>query len=211
MTTMTRAGTPVDVAVLTVSDSRTPETDRSGDTIVDRLTQAGHRLADRKLCKDDFHTIRETIAAWVADPKIEFVIVTGGTGVTQRDVTPDAVRSLFTKPIPGFGELFRWLSYAEIGTSTIQSRADAGVCGDTIVFLLPGSTGACLLGMEKIILPQLDLNHQPCNLVELLPRIKQEHPPGEGAECSLDHVPLPAGPGEPVRSAKDAEYDQWAG
>jgi hypothetical protein len=111
----------------------------------------------------------------------------------------------------GFGELFRWLSYAEIGTSTIQSRADAGVCGDTIVFLLPGSTGACLLGMEKIILPQLDLNHQPCNLVELLPRIKQEHPPGEGAECSLDHVPLPAGPGEPVRSAKDAEYDQWAG
>jgi molybdenum cofactor biosynthesis protein B len=208
---MTRAGTPVDVAVLTVSDSRTPETDRSGDTIVDWLTQAGHRLADRKLCKDDFHTIRETIAAWVADPKIEFVIVTGGTGVTQRDVTPDAVRSLFTKPIPGFGELFRWLSYAEIGTSTIQSRADAGVCGDTIVFLLPGSTGACLLGMEKIILPQLDLNHQPCNLVELLPRIKQEHPPGEGAECSLDHVPLPAGPGEPVRSAKDAEYDQWAG
>ena len=211
MTAMTRAGTPVDVAVLTVSDSRTPETDRSGDTIVDRLTQAGHRLADRTLCKDDFHTIRETIALWVADSKIEFVIVTGGTGVTQRDVTPDAVRSLFTKPIPGFGELFRWLSYAEIGTSTIQSRADAGVCGDTIVFLLPGSTGACLLGMEKIILPQLDLNHQPCNLVELLPRIKQEHPPGEGAECSLDHVPLPAGPSEPVRSAKDAEYDQWAG
>ena len=211
MTAMTRAGTPVDVAVLTVSDSRTPETDRSGDTIVDRLTQAGHRLADRTLCKDDCHTIRETIAAWVADPKVEFVIVTGGTGVTQRDVTPDAVRSLFTKPIPGFGELFRWLSYAEIGTSTIQSRADAGVCGDTIVFLLPGSTGACLLGMEKIILPQLDLNHQPCNLVELLPRIKQEHPPGEGAECSLDHVPLPAGPSEPVRSAKDAEYDQWAG
>ncbi|HNA27026.1 MAG TPA: hypothetical protein PLI01_09505, partial [Nitrospira sp.] len=101
-------------------------------------------------------------------------------------------------------ELFRWLSHAEIGTSTIQSRADAGVCGDTIVFLLPGSTGACLLGMEKIILPQLDLNHQPCNLVELLPRIKQEHPPGEGAECSLDHVPLPAGPSEAVRSAKDA-------
>lgn len=211
MTAMTRAGTPVDVAVLTVSDSRTPETDRSGDTIVDRLTQAGHRLVDRKLCKDDFHTIRETIAAWVADPRVEFVIVTGGTGVTQRDVTPDAVRSLFTKPIPGFGELFRWLSYAEIGTSTIQSRADAGVCGDTIVFLLPGSTGACLLGMEKIILPQLDLNHQPCNLVELLPRIKQEHPPGEGAECSFDQVPLPAGPGEPVRSAEDAEYDQWAG
>lgn len=177
MTGITKAGAPVAVAVLTVSDSRTLAQDRSGDTIVDRLTQAGHRLADRQLCKDDFETIRKTIAAWVADPAVDFVIVTGGTGVTQRDVTPDAVRSLFTKPIPGFGELFRWLSYAEIGTSTIQSRADAGVCGDTIVFLLPGSTGACRLGMEKIILPQLDLNHRPCNLTELLPRVKQELPP----------------------------------
>lgn len=175
--TITRVAVPVDVAVLTVSDSRTLEQDRSGDTIVDRLTRAGHRLADRRLCKDDFHTIRETIAAWVADPKVDFVIVTGGTGVTQRDVTPDAVRSLFTKPIPGFGELFRWLSYAEIGTSTIQSRADAGVCGDTIVFLLPGSPGACRLGMEQIILPQLDLNHRPCNLVELLPRVRHEQEP----------------------------------
>ncbi len=170
----TKAGAPVSVAVLTVSDTRTPETDTSGNTIVDRLTQAGHRIADRKMCKDDFQAIRDTIAAWVADPKVEFVIV---TGVTQRDVTPDAVRSLFTKPIPGFGELFRWLSYSEIGTSTIQSRADAGVCGDTIVFLLPGSTGACRLGMEKIILPQLDLHHRPCNLAELLPRVKQELPP----------------------------------
>lgn len=173
----TQAGAAVSVAVLTVSDTRTPETDMSGNTIVERLTQAGHRIADRTLCKDDFQTILDTIAAWVADPKVEFVIVTGGTGVTQRDVTPDAVRSLFTKPIPGFGELFRWLSYSEIGTSTIQSRADAGVCGDTIVFLLPGSTGACRLGMEKIILPQLDLHHRPCNLAELLPRVKQELPP----------------------------------
>jgi molybdopterin adenylyltransferase len=177
MTAIVQAGASVAVAVLTVSDSRTPETDTSGKTIIDRLTQAGHRIADRKMCKDDSLTIRETISAWVANPKVEFVIVTGGTGVTQRDVTPDAVRSLFTKPIPGFGELFRWLSYAEIGTSTIQSRADAGVCGDTIVFLLPGSPGACRLGMEKIILPQLDVNHSPCNLAELLPRIKQEHPP----------------------------------
>jgi len=177
MTTIAQAGTSVAVAVLTVSDTRTPETDTSGNTIVERLTQAGHRVADRKMCKDDDQTIRHIIANWVADPKIEFVIVTGGTGVTQRDVTPDAVRSLFTKPIPGFGELFRWLSYSEIGTSTIQSRADAGVCGNTIVFLLPGSTGACRLGMEKIILPQLDLNHRPCNLAELLPRIKQEQPP----------------------------------
>jgi len=179
MTLVARAGASVAVAVLTVSDSRTPETDTSGQTIVDRLTQAGHRIVGRKLCKDDYQTIRDTIAAWVVDPEVEFVIVTGGTGVTQRDVTPDAVRSLFTKPIPGFGELFRWLSYSEIGTSTIQSRADAGVCGDTIVFLLPGSTGACQLAMEKIILPQLDLAHRPCNLAELLPRIKQEQPPHE--------------------------------
>ncbi len=173
----TKAGAAVSVAVLTVSDTRTPQNATSGNTIIDRLTQAGHRIADRKLCKDDFQTIRETIATWVADHKVEFVIVTGGTGVTQRDVTPDAVRSLFTKPIPGFGELFRWLSYSEIGPSTIQSRADAGVCGDTIVFLLLGSTGACRLGMEKIILPQLDLHHRPCNLAELLPRVKQDIPP----------------------------------
>lgn len=172
-----KAGASVAVAVLTVSDSRTPETDTSGDVIVDRLTKAGHQVADRRLCEDDFETIRTIIAGWVADPKVEFVIVTGGTGVTQRDVTPDAVRSLYTKPIPGFGELFRWLSFSEIGTSTIQSRADAGVCGDTIVFLLPGSTGACRLGVEKIILPQLDINHKPCNLTELLPRIKQEAVP----------------------------------
>lgn len=173
MTTTTPAGVAVAVAVLTVSDTRTTETDISGDLIVKQLTKAGHQLADRRLCKDDYETIRSIIAGWVADPKVEFVIVTGGTGVTQRDVTPDAVRSLYTKPIPGFGELFRWLSFSEIGTSTIQSRADAGVCGDTIVFLLPGSTGACRLGVEKIILPQLDINHKPCNLTELLPRIKQ--------------------------------------
>ena len=177
MTTIAKAGASVAVAVLTVSDTRTPETDASGETIIDRLSRAGHHVADRKLCKDDYRAIRDTIAAWVGDPKIEFVVVTGGTGVTQRDVTPDAVRSLFTKPIPGFGELFRWLSYSEIGTSAIQSRADAGVCGDTIVFLLPGSPGACRLAMEKIILPQLDVHHRPCNLSELLPRIKQELPP----------------------------------
>lgn len=174
MSATTQVGITVSVAVLTVSDTRTEHTDTSGDLIVERLTKAGHQVADRRLCKDDYETIRSIIAGWVADPNVEFVIVTGGTGVTQRDVTPDAVRSLYTKPIPGFGELFRWLSFSEIGTSTIQSRADAGVCGDTIVFLLPGSTGACRLGVEQIILPQLDLNHKPCNLAELLPRIKQE-------------------------------------
>jgi molybdenum cofactor biosynthesis protein B len=177
MTAIVRAGTSLAVAVLTVSDTRTPETDTSGQAIVASLTHAGHRIIDRMMCADDFQTIRDIIAVWVADPDVECVIVTGGTGVTQRDVTPDAVRSLFTKPIPGFGELFRWLSYSEIGTSTIQSRADAGVCGDTLVFLLPGSTGACRLGMEKIILPQLDLNHRPCNLAELLPRIKETRSP----------------------------------
>lgn len=177
MTGVHAGGTAVGVAVLTVSDTRTRETDTSGAAIVDRLLQAGHRVVDRKLCRDEYQQIRRIISDWVGDPAVEFVIVTGGTGLTQRDVTPDAVRSLFTKPIPGFGELFRWLSYGEIGSSTIQSRADAGVCGDTVVFLLPGSTGACRLGMDKIILPQLDLNHRPCNLAELLPRIKQEHPP----------------------------------
>jgi molybdenum cofactor biosynthesis protein B len=181
MTEILKAGTSVGVAVLTVSDTRTQETDTSGVAIVNRLMQAGHRVVDRKMCQDDDQHIRRIISEWVGDPAVEFVIVTGGTGLTQRDVTPDAVRSLFTKPIPGFGELFRWLSYSEIGTSTIQSRADAGVCGDTVVFLLPGSTGACRLGIDKIILPQLDLNHRPCNLAELLPRIKQESPPhGEG-------------------------------
>ncbi|MFO0773184.1 MAG: molybdenum cofactor biosynthesis protein B [Nitrospiraceae bacterium] len=177
MTAVTRAAAPVSVAVLTVSDSRTVETDTSGQTIVERLEAAGHTIAARRLCPDDAERIQAVVSEWVANPSVDFVVVTGGTGVTQRDVTPDAVRALFTKPIPGFGELFRWLSYSEIGTSTIQSRADAGVCGDTIVFLLPGSPGACRLGMEKIILPQLDLAHRPCNLTELLPRVKHDVPP----------------------------------
>lgn len=194
MTGVPKAGMAVGVAVLTVSDTRIRETDTSGAAIVDRLMQAGHRLVDRKLCRDDYQQIRRIISEWVGDPAVEFVIVTGGTGLTQRDVTPDAVRSLFTKPIPGFGELFRWLSYGEIGSSTIQSRADAGVCSDTVVFLLPGSTGACRLGMDKIILPQLDLNHRPCNLPELLPRIKQEPVPhavegGRGVATSAEMEP----------------------
>ena len=202
---------PLNIAVLTVSDTRSLADDKSGIILSERLTAAGHKLAAREIVIDDIDEIRVVVKRWIADPGIDVIITTGGTGFTGRDVTPEAIETLFEKRMDGFSIAFHTLSYAKIGTSTIQSRADAGVCGDTIVFLLPGSTGACLLGMEKIILPQLDLNHQPCNLVELLPRIKQEHPPGEGAECSLDHVPLPAGPGEPVRSAKDAEYDQWAG
>ena len=193
MTATTQVGIAVAVAVLTVSDTRTFETDTSGGLIVERLTKVGHQVADRRLCKDDYETIRSIIAGWVADPKVEFVIVTGGTGVTQRDVTPDAVRSLYTKPIPGFGELFRWLSFSEIGTSTIQSRADAGVCGDTIVFLLTGSTGACRFGIEKIILPQLDINHKPCNLAELLPRIKQGGLPHAPESVDLTMIHLPEG------------------
>lgn len=153
MTATTQAGIAVAVAVLTVSDTRTVETDTSGDLIVERLTTAGHHVADRKICRDDYETIRSIIAGWVADPNVEFVIVTGGTGVTQRDVTPDVARSLYTKPIPGFGELFRWLSFSEIGTSTIQLRADAGVCGDTIVFLLPGSTVHAGWGWRKLSSP----------------------------------------------------------
>ncbi|MCC7430489.1 molybdenum cofactor biosynthesis protein B [bacterium] len=163
---------PVKIAVLTVSDTRTFETDTSGQTIIDYVLRAGHKLTDRKIITDEADLIQKTVKDWSENPEIEFVIVTGGTGVTQRDVTPEAVSPLFTKHVPGFGELFRFLSFAEIGISTIQSRADAGLVGDTIVFLLPGSPKACKLAMEKIILGQLDTTHKPCNFAELLPRIK---------------------------------------
>ncbi len=165
---------PTNAAVLTVSDSRTLETDKSGNLIVSYLEEAGHNLADRKIVKDDLETIRSTVKDWAESGNIEFIIVTGGTGVTQRDVTPEAIKPLFTKHIPGFGELFRYLSFEEIGTSTIQSRADAGLIGHTIAFLLPGSTGACRLGMERIILDQMNLTFRPCNFAELMPRIKDD-------------------------------------
>src|SRR5262249_29316473 len=165
---------PVHVAVLTVSDTRTIETDTSGTYIVDRLTEVGHRIVARAIVKDGELVIRAQLAQWIADPGIDVVIATGGTGVTPRDVTPEALAPLVTKPIPGFGELFRWLSYEEIGTSTIQSRAEAALCGQTYVFLLPGSTGAVKTAMEKILLSQLDHRHRPCNFVELFPRIRAE-------------------------------------
>lgn len=168
----------VRVAVLAVSDSRDLASDTSGALICERLKEAGHTVADRKICKDDLPSIQAVVKQWASDPQVDFVIVTGGTGVTGRDVTPDALRPLYTKHIPGFGELFRFLSYGEIGSSTIQSRADSGLIGDTIVFALPGSTGACRLAMDKIILDQLDLRHRPCNFVELLPRIKHDEEPG---------------------------------
>lgn len=171
---MTREFIPVRIGVLTVSDTRTPETDTSGRLAVERLAEAGHQVVRRSIVRDDRAAIRAALQAWIDDPEVEVIITTGGTGVTPRDVTPEALAPLVTKPIPGFGELFRWLSYAEIGTSTIQSRAEAALCGTTYVFLLPGSTGAVRTALDKILLQQLDHRHRPCNFVELLPRIRDE-------------------------------------
>ncbi|HRC56198.1 MAG: molybdenum cofactor biosynthesis protein B [Myxococcales bacterium] len=165
---------PARIAVLTVSDTRTLADDRSGALIAETLAAAGHVIAARAIVKDNRDTIRAQLAAWIDDPAIDVVITTGGTGVTPRDVTPEALAPLITKSIPGFGELFRWLSFAEIGTSTIQSRAEAALCKDTYVFLLPGSTGGVRLAVEKILLQQLDSRHRPCNFMMLLPRIRGE-------------------------------------
>jgi molybdenum cofactor biosynthesis protein B len=162
---------PVNIAVLTVSDTRTLADDRSGDTLVDRIKGAGHRLAARRLERDDAHTIEAVLRAWISDPEIDVVISTGGTGVTGRDVTPEAFARVLEKEITGFGELFRMLSYAKIGSSTIQSRALGGVAGGTYLFALPGSTGAVRDGWDDILVTQLDSRHRPCNLVELMPRL----------------------------------------
>lgn len=167
---------PVHVGVLTVSDTRTLETDKSGRVAEEKLTEAGHRVVRRQIVRDDREAITAALRAWIDDDEVEVIITTGGTGVTPRDVTPEALTPLVTKPIPGFGELFRWLSYAEIGTSTIQSRAEAALCRTTYVFLLPGSPGAVRTALDKILLPQLDHRHMPCNFVELLPRIRGEKP-----------------------------------
>jgi molybdenum cofactor biosynthesis protein B len=174
VTAMEREFIPVDVAVLTVSDTRTADNDTSGAYIADRLADAGHRIAARTIVKDSELQIRAQLAAWIADPKIDVIIATGGTGVTPRDVTPEALAPLITNPIPGFGELFRQLSFAEIGAATIQSRAEAALCGATYVFLLPGSTGGVKLGVDKILVSQLDHRTKPCNFVMLLPRIRSE-------------------------------------
>ena len=167
----------LNVTVLTVSDTRTAENDTSGDLIVERLKTAGHKLAGRLILKDDVETLRTQLRAWIADRSVDAIVTTGGTGLTRRDITPEALAPLITKPIPGFGELFRMLSYEEIGTSTIESRAFAGVADDTLVFCLPGSTGACRLGMDQIILPQLNATTAPCNLTEMLPRIRHDPAP----------------------------------
>jgi len=165
---------PLNVAVLTVSDTRTRENDTSGDLLQELLAAAGHKVAARQLLKDDVEAVRAQVRSWIADKNVDAVITTGGTGLTQRDITPEALTPLITKPIPGFGELFRWLSYEEIGTATIESRAFAGVCEDTLLFCLPGSTGACRTGMDKIILLQLNAATPPCNLAEMLPRIRHD-------------------------------------
>ena len=167
-----RAFVPVSVAILTVSDTRTAADDRSGDAIEARLREAGHHIGARAIVTDDRERITAALRAYVDDPTIDVVIATGGTGVTARDVTPEALAPLVDKPIPGFGELFRWLSFEQIGTSTIQSRAEAALCGGTYVFLLPGSPRAVELAMDRILISQLDSRHRPCNFVELLPRIR---------------------------------------
>ena len=164
---------PVNIAVLTVSDTRSLADDRSGDTLVARIEAAGHRLASRRIERDDADVIEAVLRDWIADPEIDVVISTGGTGVTGRDVTPEAFSRVLEKEITGFGELFRMLSYAKIGSSTIQSRALGGVAGGTYLFALPGSTGAVRDGWDDILVTQLDSRHRPCNLVELMPRLRE--------------------------------------
>lgn len=164
---------PLSLCVLTVSDTRGRDNDSSGDYLVAALQEAGHHLADRALLPDDRYRLRAVVSAWIADPTIDGILVTGGTGFTGRDSTPEALLPLLDKTMPGFGEMFRQLSYAEIGTSTMQSRAFAGLANATFVFCLPGSTGACRTGWEKLIRAQLDARTQPCNLVNLRPRLRE--------------------------------------
>ena len=164
---------PVNIAVLTVSDTRTEKTDKSGEILVNKLKDAGHTLVEKTIVPDEQSTIISKLQQWILDPKVEVVLATGGTGVTGRDVTPEAFSAVYEKEITGFGELFRQLSYELIGTSTIQSRATAGVAAGTYLFALPGSTGACRDAWDGILLSQLDIRHRPCNFAELLPRLQE--------------------------------------
>ena len=165
---------PISIAVLTVSDSRDEQSDKSGRLLVERLTRAGHRLAEKLIVPDDIYQIRAALSRWIADPQVNAVITTGGTGVTGRDGTPEAVQPLLDKVLDGFGEMFRSLSYADIKTSTLQSRALAGVANATYVFCVPGSSGACATAWDALIEAQLDLRTRPCNLVELMPRLLEK-------------------------------------
>ena len=161
----------MNLGILTISDTRTTADDRSGDLLVSRALEAGHTVVQRAIIPDEQGLIETTLRSWAADPEVHAVITTGGTGVTYRDVTPEAVEAVCTKLIPGFGELFRMLSYQTIGTSTVQSRATAGILGDTYIFALPGSTGACRDAWDGILKSQLDSAHRPCNFAELRPRL----------------------------------------
>ena len=168
---MSEARVPVNIAILTVSDTRDESTDKSGKLLVERLTEAGHALHEKCIRPDDMYQLRAQVSQWIADDKVQAVVTTGGTGLTGRDGTPEALSILFDKEIEGFGEVFRMLSYEEIGASTLQSRCVAGVANGTYIFSLPGSSGACATGWDKLIGPQLDSTNQPCNLVDLMPRL----------------------------------------
>ena len=172
--TTERSFIPLNIAVLVVSDSRTEADDVSGNTLVERLQSAGHQLAIKAIVPDDIYQIRATVSAWIADADIQVVISTGGTGVTGRDGTPEAVSPLLDKVLDGFGEVFRMLSYQDIKTSTIQSRAIAGVANGTYLFCLPGSSGACRTAWDLLIKDQLDHRTRPCNLVQLMPRLLEK-------------------------------------
>lgn len=165
---------PCHIAVLTVSDTRTEDDDTSGKLLVARAEAAGHVVVHKRIVKDDVALIEATLRTWIDDPEVDVVISTGGTGLTGRDSTPEAFHAVYDKEIVGFGELFRWLSYQKIGTSTMQSRATGGVAKGTYLFALPGSTGACKDGWDGILATQLDMRHRPCNLVELMPRLDEK-------------------------------------
>lgn len=171
---------PVAIAVLTVSDTRQPDDDKSGNLLAERVVAAGHRLVDRAIVRDEIEDIRARVRRWIGEPGIDVVITTGGTGFTGRDVTPEAVEPLFEKRMDGFSQVFHRISYDKIGTSTIQSRATGGVAGATLVFCLPGSPGACRDAWDEIIGPQLDYRQMPCNFVEIMPRLDEHLKRGKG-------------------------------
>lgn len=164
---------PLKIAVLTVSDTRTLETDTSGQTLVDRIEKAGHIFAKRHILRDDIHAVRSHVQAWAIDPEIEVIITTGGTGLTGRDITVEAVKPLYDKEIDGFSALFHMVSFQKVGTSTVQSRACAGLVNNTLVFSLPGSSGGVKDGWDEILVWQLDSRHQPCNFAEMMPRFSE--------------------------------------
>jgi len=165
---------PLRISVLVVSDTRTEETDTSGKILTERLAEAGHSLVEKCIVPDDIYQIRAVLSRWIVDPAVDIILTTGGTGLTGRDGTPEAVIPLFDKVIEGFGEMFRQISYDEISTSTIQSRVTAGVANGTYIFCLPGSSGACRTGWDKILSTQLDIRSRPCNFAEMLPRLTEQ-------------------------------------